>query len=147
MRVGEVVKLKLNNIDSDRMLIRVNQGKGRKDRNTILSKDGLKQLRKYYELYNSTEWLFPGRDPKSHLTRRSVQRIFKKACRKAEITKDVSVHSLRHSFATHLLERGTDLRYIQELLGHKNSKTTEIYTHVSRNSMKRIESPLDKLME
>ncbi|WP_052326470.1 tyrosine-type recombinase/integrase [Halobacteroides halobius] len=147
MRVGEVVRLKIEDIDSDRMLIRIRQGKGRKDRDTILSKGGLKQLRKYYKLYKPTGWLFPGGKPNSHLTRRSVQRIFKKACCKAKITKDVSVHSLRHSFATHLLERGTDLRYIQELLGHKSSRTTEIYTHVSKRSIGKIESPLDKLMD
>nr|WP_226984217.1 tyrosine-type recombinase/integrase [Halothermothrix orenii] len=83
----------------------------------------------------------------NHLTERTVQRVFKKACKKAGINKKVSVHSLRHSFATHLLEGGTDLRYIQELLGHKDLKTTQIYTHVSRNSIKNIKSPLDQLIK
>ncbi|GAB6098958.1 site-specific integrase [Halanaerocella petrolearia] len=147
LRVGEVVRLKVKDIDSDRMIVRIRQGKGKKDRDTILSKAGLKQLKKYYRLYQPNEWLFPGGKPDSHLTERSVQRFFKKACSKAKIKKDVTVHNLRHSFATHLLERGTDLRYIQELLGHKSSKTTEVYTHVSKNSMNKIESPLDKLID
>lgn len=143
LRVGEIVRLKVSDVDSDRMLIHVRQGKGKKDRYTVLSKVALKQLRKYYSLYDPKNWIFPGRDPKSHLTERTVQRVFKNACRKGKIRKKVSVHSLRHSFATHLLERGTDLRYIQELLGHKSSKTTQVYTHVSNKSIKRIESPLD----
>jgi len=146
LRVSEVVRLKLEDIFSERMLIKVEQGKGKKDRYTLLSKSCLQQLRKYYKLYDIDTWLFPGGKPGKHLTVRSVQRIFKKACRKADIKKDVSVHSLRHSFATHLLETGTDLRYIQKLLGHKSSNTTEIYTHVSKRDISRIESPLDKLM-
>lgn len=146
LRVSEVVKLKMDDIDSNRMLIRVIQGKGRKDRYTILSNSCLKQIKKYYELYQPKDWLFPGMKEGRHLTARSVQRIFKKACRKANIKKKVSVHTLRHSFATHLLEKGTDLRYIQKLLGHKSSTTTEIYTHVSKRDIANIESPLDNLI-
>ena len=128
------------------MLIHINQGKGRKDRYSILSKVALEVLFSYVKKYKPTDWLFPGGDGNSHLTERSVQRIFEKAAKKANIKKNVSVHTLRHSFATHLLEGGTDLRYIQELLGHSNSKTTEIYTHVSNKDFKRIQSPLDTIM-
>ncbi|MGM0369348.1 MAG: site-specific tyrosine recombinase/integron integrase [Bacillota bacterium] len=147
LRVSEVVKLKMDCIDSNRMLIRVVQGKGRKDRYTILSKSCLKQVKRYNELYQPGKWLFPGRKKDEHLTTRSVQRIFKKACKKGNINKEVSVHSLRHSFATHLLEKGTDLRYIQKLLGHKSSTTTEVYTHVSKRDISNIKSPLDNLID
>ena len=146
LRVSEVVGLKINDIDSDRMLIRVRQGKGRKDRYSILSEAALKALREYAKRYDLDKWLFPGGKKGTHLTERSVQRVFKKACKKANIEKDVSIHSFRHSFATHLLEKGVDLRYIQELLGHKSSKTTEIYTHVSKKKLNNIKSPLDDLV-
>ena len=146
LRVSEVVKLKAEDIDSDRMLIRIEQSKGRKDRYTLLSKVCLKQLRKYYKEYVPKDWLFPGQKKGKHLTARSVQKVFNNACKKVNINKNVSVHSLRHSFATHLLERGTDLRYIQELLGHKSSTTTEIYTHISNKDFSKIESPLDRLI-
>ncbi|SKA02093.1 site-specific tyrosine recombinase/integron integrase [Selenihalanaerobacter shriftii] len=146
LRVSEVVNLKADDIDSDRMLVRVKQGKGRKDRYTLLSEKALKVLREYAKRYSLDEWLFPGGKKGKHLTERSVQRVFKKACRKANIRKNVSIHSLRHSFATHLLENGVDLRYIQELLGHKSSKTTEIYTHVSNKNIGNIRSPLDDLV-
>ena len=89
-------------------------------------------------------WLIPGRTPDSHLSVRSAQAVFDNACEKCEITKEVSIHSLRHAFATHLLEKGVDLRYIQELLGHASSKTTEIYTHVSKTGVRQIISPLDR---
>nr|WP_298196829.1 tyrosine-type recombinase/integrase [Desulfosporosinus sp.] len=105
----------------------------------------LKSLKDYIRFYQTKEWLFSGEKEENHLTERSVQKIFEVACFKAKITKKVSVHSLRHSFATHLLERGTDLRYIQEILGHQNSKTMEIYTHVSKKSIANIRSPLDSL--
>lgn len=144
LRVGEVVRLKPEDIDSNRMLIHVVQGKGKKDRYTILSEVALKQLRKYYMLYKPEKWLFPGQNKNEFLTERTVERVFEKACFLAKINKKVSVHTLRHSFATHLLEGGTDLRYIQELLGHSSSKTTEIYTHVTQKSISNIVSPLDK---
>jgi integrase/recombinase XerD len=147
LRVGEVVRLKVEDIDSKRMLIHVRQGKGRKDRFTILSEVALKMLKQYANEEKLDYWLFIGDNNETHLTERSVEKIFKNACKKAQIKKNVSVHSLRHSFATHLLEEGTDLRYIQELLGHKSSKTTEIYTHVTKTSISKIKSPLDKIMK
>jgi site-specific recombinase XerD len=145
LRVGEVVRLKQEDIDSDRGLIHVRQGKGRKDRFTLLSQVALETLRIYFKEYRPVKWLFPGAQPGRHLTERAVQKIFDQGCEKVGIKKDVSVHSLRHSFATHLLEGGTDLRYIKELLGHVNIKTTEIYTHVTERDIRRIQSPLDKL--
>ncbi|EYE87169.1 hypothetical protein Q428_14865, partial [Fervidicella metallireducens AeB] len=123
-----------------------NQGKGRKDRYTVLSEIALTQLRKYFMLYKPETWLFTGGKDASHITERTVQRIFEDACIKAGINRKVSVHALRHSFATHLLEGGTDLRFIQELLGHSSSKTTEIYTHVTQKSISKIQSPLDKIV-
>lgn len=145
LRVGEVVRLKVNDIDEDRMLVHVVQGKGRKDRYTLLSQVALDIVNKYKQIYEPIDWLFPGGKKGSFLTERSVQKVFTRACDKAKIKKDVSVYTLRHSFATHLLESGTDIRYIQELLGHSSSKTTEIYTHVSKNSIRKIRSPLDDI--
>lgn len=145
LRVGEVVRLTTKDIDTARGLIYVRLGKGSKDRCTILSQNALKALKVYHAKYRPSKWLFPGAEPDKFLTERSVQMIFSKACEKAGIKKSVTVHSLRHSFATHLLEGGTDLRYIQELLGHASSKTTEIYTHVSEKDIRRIQSPLDRL--
>lgn len=143
LRVGEVVRLKPEDIDGNRMLIFIRGSKGRKDRYTILSKNALKSLRQYWREYKPHKWFFEGARPERYITVRTVQKIFEHACARANIRKDISVHTLRHSFATHLLESGTDLRYIQELLGHKNSKTTEIYTHVSTKSLGKIRSPLD----
>ncbi|MFZ3371647.1 MAG: tyrosine-type recombinase/integrase [Desulfitobacteriaceae bacterium] len=131
LRVGEVVRLKIDEVDSARMLIHVKQGKGRKDRFTILSEVALETLRTYAKNCSLKDWLFPGATLGNHLTERSAQKIFEVAREQAGVKKQVSIHSLRHSFATHLLEGGTDLRYIQEILGHKSSKTTEIYTHVT----------------
>ncbi len=145
LRVGEVVRLKVNDLDQDRMLLRVEQGKGRKDRYTLLSQVALDIVNKYMAIEEPEDRLFPGGKEDSFLTERSVQKVFKDACDKADIKKNVSVHTLRHSFATHLLESGTDIRYIQELLGHSSSKTTEIYTHVSNNSIRKIRSPLDDI--
>ena len=135
----------MEDIDSNRMLIHVEQGKGRKDRYTILSDTTLKVLRKYFRINRPEHWLFPGGKEDSHLTERTVQKVFKDVCDRAKITKHATVHTLRHSFATHLLEGGTDVRYIQELLGHMSTKTTEIYTHVSKKSLGKIKSPLDNL--
>ncbi len=124
LRVGEVVRLRVQDIDSERCQIWIRQGKGRKDRYTLLSRVALKDLRQYYPSERPKTWLFPGREAGRHITERSVRRAFKQAATKARISKKVSVHSMRHSFATHLLENGTDLRIIQELLGHSSSRTT-----------------------
>ena len=146
LRVSEVVRLRVTDIDSDRMLIFIGKSKGLKDRYTTLSRIALDQLANYINKYHPETWLFPGQDETYHLSERSAQRVFENACNKANISKDVSIHCLRHSFATHLLEGGTDLRYIQELLGHNSSKTTEIYTHVTEKSISNIQSPLDRFM-
>jgi len=147
LRLGEVVRLRIEDIDADRGLIHVRQGKRRKDRYTVLSKVALDAVNVYVRKYRPTTWLFPGAHPGRHLHERSVQKIFDQANQKAGIKKPASVHTLRHSFATHLLEKGTDLRYIQELLGHQSPKTTQIYTHVTRRDLAQIQSPLDDLME
>jgi len=146
LRVGEVVRLRMADIDSTRMLVHIIQGKGRKDRYTVLSQAALEVLREYVKKCRPEKWLFPGDDPSRHITERTVQKIFENTKDKAGIKKKISVHTLRHSFATHLLEGGVDLRYIQELLGHQSSKTTEIYTHVTEKGIKNILSPLDKIM-
>lgn len=145
LRVGEVVKLQVDDIDSDRNMIHVRGGKGKKDRYTMLSVVALEVLRMYWRLYKPDEWLFPGGRTGRHITIRSVQKIVEQTRLRAGIRKAFSAHTLRHSFATHLLENGTDLRYIQELLGHKSSKTTEVYTHVTRRDIARIRSPLDSI--
>ena len=145
LRVSEVVVLKKEHIDYDRKVIYVRQGKGRKDRNTVLSEKAASFLKEYCEFYNIKTWIFPGQPSASHLTIRSAQNIFDKAIRKAQIPKHISIHSLRHTFATHLLENGTDIRYIQNLLGHTALRTTERYTHVARRSLQNIKSPLDTI--
>lgn len=149
LRISELIHLKITHIDSDRMQIRVEQSKGKKDRYTLLSPITLKLLRKYIKEYRPTYYLFEGQgstkeSPVSY-TARSIQAILKESAKKAKISKNISVHTLRHSFATHLLEHGTDLRYIQNLLGHESSKTTEIYTHVTTKGFDQIKSPLDHL--
>jgi len=143
LRVSEVVSLKKDNIDFVRMLVHIKQGKGRKDRFTILSQKAADLTEKYISFFNIQTWLFPGKTPNSPLSIRSAQKIFEKAVHNAEITKTTSIHSLRHSFATHLLESGTDLRYIQTLLGHSSIQTTTRYTHVAQNKILKIQSPLD----
>jgi site-specific recombinase XerD len=145
LRVGEVVKLRPEDIDSKRMLIHIKGSKGRKDRYTILFETALKFLRQYWKKYKPGKWLFECARDRRYISTRTVQAIFEHAREKAGIRKNVTFHSLRHSFATYLLEAGTDLRYIQELLGHKSSKTTEIYTHVSSKAIEKIRSPLDSL--
>ncbi|MEA1998507.1 MAG: site-specific tyrosine recombinase/integron integrase [Euryarchaeota archaeon] len=145
LRVSEVVKLKIEDIDGERELIHVKGAKGRRDRYTILSDVALETLSLYMKAYQPSNWLFTGAKKTNHLSTRSAGKIFSNACGKAGIRKDVSIHCLRHSFATHLLESGVDLRYVQELLGHQSSKTTEIYTHVSNRNLRAIRSPLDNL--
>ncbi len=144
LRLSEAVNLKIADIDSDRKLIYIRGGKGKKDRTTILSIELLVLLRKYFKEFKPKIWLFEGVNGGQY-SKRSVQEIFYKALEKTIIDKKVSVHSLRHSFATHLLEQGEDLRYIQKILGHKSSKTTEIYTHVTSIGMNKIKSPLDSI--
>ena len=145
LRVGEAVRLKVGDVDSQRMQIRVTAGKGAKDRYTLLSGVALETLREYYKRYKPEDWLFPGGSPTAHLSPRSAQRIFEQAKTRAGINKRATFHTLRHSFATHLLEDGVDIRYIQELLGHGSIETTERYTHVTQKGMERIKSPLDNL--
>jgi site-specific recombinase XerD len=129
--------------DVKRGLIYVQGGKGRNDRYTLLSDVAMVTLNEYSDKYKHVKWLFPGARKEKHISTRTVQAIFEDARERAGIEKEVTVHSLRHSFATHLLEGGTDLRDIQELLGHKSSKTTEIYTHVSNKDLNKIKSSLD----
>ena len=143
LRLMEAAHLKVTDIDSKRMLLRIKQGKGRKDRYTILSKVALEVLREYWSQYRPKEWLFAGRLPGKPLTGRSIQKVLIKAKKLAGIKKPATVHTLRHSFATHLLEAGTDLYHIQLLLGHRSLNTTTIYLHVSRKELVRIVSPLD----
>ena len=147
LRVGEVVRLKPEDIDSKRMLIHVRGAKGRKDRYTLLSESAFKVSKEYLNRDKPPLWLFPGPDKERHISIRTAQRIFEMACNRAGVKKEVTIHSLRHSFATHLLESGVDLRYIQELLRHKSSKTTEIYTHVSNKDFMRIKNPLDQILQ
>jgi integrase/recombinase XerD len=146
LRVGEVVKLKRKDVDPSRKVIHIRQGKGKKDRYTVLSDAGFSLLQLYIKSEQPIDYLFPSGEEKDMITERTVQYVFEKSKRIAGITKPATVHTLRHSFATHLLEEGTDLRYIQELLGHESPKTTEIYTHVSIKDIRRIRSPLDRII-
>lgn len=144
LRISEAINLKVKDIDSQRMQIRVEQAKGKKDRYTLLGTKTLEILRKYFLEYKPKIWLFEGAKGEQYAPR-TIQEILKKSVAKTQIKKRVTVHTLRHSFATHLLEAGTDLRYIQSLLGHANSKTTEIYTHITTKGFDQIKSPLDRL--
>jgi site-specific recombinase XerD len=146
LRVSEVVALKREHIDLSRKIIYVRLGKGRKDRCTILSEKAARFIEEYCAFFGIQTWLFPGQPPHRPLTIRSAQHIFDKAVRRAAILKKISIHGLRHTFATHLLESGTDIRYIQTLLGHANLRTTERYTHVARRSLFNIKSPLDTIL-
>lgn len=145
LRCGELLALKPSDIDSKRNLVLLKNAKGKKDRITPLSPKILEMLRDYYKAYKPTTYLFEGRNKGQAYDDRSLQQVLKQALKKAGIEKPVTLHWLRHSYATHLLESGTDLRYIQELLGHSSSKTTEIYTHVSMKSIQQVKSPFDDL--
>lgn len=148
LRVGEVVKLRTQDIDSARMLIRVVQAKGNKDRYTLLSPVLLAELRRYWgTLKLCSPWLFPSTTIDKHITTGTVQRVFQNAKEKSGVTKGKGVHTLRHSFATHLLEAGYDVRTIQLLLGHNSIKTTLIYLHVSKQNLAMVKSPLDVIEE
>lgn len=142
LRVGELVNLKVKDIDSSRMMIRIEGAKGGKDRYSLLSSSLLEDLRAYYKQYQPKEYLFEGQKNEQY-SPTSVRKVLKRSCLRAGIKKPVKTHTLRHSFATHLLEQGTDLRSIQVLMGHNSLKTTEIYTHVANTSMNTIKNPLD----
>lgn len=142
-----MVRLRLTDFDIDRGTILIRQGKGKKDRYTLLSSAAWELVQNYVKNESPGNWLFPGQIKGKHLTERSLQKVFAQALIESGIQKEVGIHVLRHSFATHLLEGGTDLRYIQELLGHTHSSTTERYTHVSRKNLKKIQSPLDRMRE
>ena len=145
LRRRELIDLKLGDIDSKRNIVIIKQAKGKKDRIAPLSPKVLELLRDYYKNYRPNIWLFEGQVKGEQYSEQSLQSVLKQAIHKVGITKPVSLHWLRHSYATHLLESGTDLRYIQELLGHSRSRTTEIYTHVSTKSLQQIKSPFDDL--
>jgi integrase/recombinase XerD len=145
LRCGELLALRPVHIDSKRNIVLIKKSKGKKDRIAPLSPKILEMLREYYILFKPATYLFEGRINGQPYDDRSLQQVLKQALKKAGITKPVTLHWLRHSYATHLLESGTDLRYIQELLGHNSSKTTEIYTHVSTKSIQQIKSPFDDL--
>ncbi|UOK42102.1 MULTISPECIES: tyrosine-type recombinase/integrase [Flavobacterium] len=144
LRLSEIINLKIANIDSKNMRVHIERGKGKKDRFVNLPDSVLEQLRSYYIEYKPKVYLFEGQYGGQYSSR-AVQEVFKKSLKKANICKKVGIHSLRHSFATHLLENGTDIRFIQELLGHNDIKTTFVYTHVSDKTIRKIISPLDNL--
>ncbi len=144
LRIGELINLKIKNIDSSRMVIHIEDAKGNKDRIVPLPQKLLDLLREYYKIYKPKDYLFNGQfEPR--YTSESVRKIISNACKKAKINKRVSPHTFRHSYATHLLEKGIDIRYIQSLLGHNSIKTTEIYTHVSKSWMEKMHNPVDDL--
>lgn len=145
LRCGELLSLKPLDVDSRRNILIIKNAKGKKDRITPLSLKILAMLRDYYKIYKPQNYLFEGQKPGNPYDDRSLQQVLKQALAKTNIKKPVTLHWLRHSYATHLLERGTDLRYIQELLGHSSSRTTEIYTHVSTKNLQQIKSPFDDL--
>jgi integrase/recombinase XerD len=145
LRVSEVSNLKVSDIDSERMLIRIEQGKGRKDRNGMLSPRLLVLLREWWSVGQPSTWLFPGRDPLLPITPRQLYRVVRETAEAVGIEKRVSPHTLRHSFATHLLEQGVDIRLIQVALGHSKLDTTARYAHVASKVLREIVSPLDQL--
>ncbi len=148
LRRSELLNLKISDIISDRMLILIRQSKGNKDRYVGLSKTMLHLLRNYYTVYKPQVWLFEGQGEKgTKYSVESVLKAVKKAAKRAGISRNITPHMLRHSFATHHLEKGTDLRYIQEFLGHNSSKTTEIYTHVAKTDFSKFKNPLDDIYE
>lgn len=145
LRRSELLNLKPEHVDSKRGLLIIKQAKGRKDRVAPISEKLITLLRDYYKKYHPQTWMFEGQQGGTQYAEASLAKVLQSACAKANIKKAVTLHWLRHSYATHLLESGTDLRYIQELLGHKSSKTTEIYTHVTDKSLQKIKSPFDDL--
>jgi integrase/recombinase XerD len=145
LRVSEVVALKVSDVDSQRMLLRIEQGKGRKDRHAMLSPQLLELLRDWYRIARPPVWLFSGQNPVNHVTPRQFSRVVYDTAAAAEIKKRVSPHTLRHSFATHLLEQNIDIRVIQVLLGHAKLESTALYTRVATNTIRAVMSPLDRL--
>jgi site-specific recombinase XerD len=145
LRASEAVRLKVSDIDSSRMMIRVEEGKGAKDRYAMLSPQLLTILRGYWRLARPRQWLFPGRDESRPIDPQVLHAACRSACKAAGLAKRVTVHTLRHSFATHLLEAGTDIRIIQALLGHSNLSTTARYTRVASTTIRNTASPLDRL--
>lgn len=145
LRRSELLNLRPQDIDSKRGVLSIRQSKGRKDRIVPVSEKLIEILRDYYKAYRPEEWLFEGQVKGNRYTAESLQQVLRQAVRKSGIKRPVTLHWLRHSYATHLLENGTDLRFIQELLGHSSSRTTEIYTHVSIKSIQKIKSPFDDL--
>jgi len=143
LRISETLNLRISDIDSSAMLIRVNHGKGNKDRLTILSHENLKMLRLYWKRYRPTDLLFPGLLEGKPMAARTIQRAFQVAKDQVGITKPATVHTLRHSFGTHLLEDNTDLRTIQVLMGHSDISTTSLYLHLSTKHISSVRSPLD----
>ena len=144
LRVSEIVNLKITDIDSGRMLVHIESAKGKKDRYVTLPSSVLDDLRNYYRTYRPKKYLFEGQYGGQYAIR-SAQAMFRNAMQKAKINKSVGIHGLRHSYATHLLECGTDMYFIQQLLGHNNIKTTEIYAKVSNRQLGNVKSPLDDL--
>lgn len=145
LRRGEILSLKPNDIDSNRHLLIIRNAKGRKDRVVPISERTINMLRSYFLTYKPRVWLFEGQYPGEQYSAESLSKVLRNSVTEARISRPVTLHWLRHSYATHLLESGTDLRYIQELLGHKSSKTTEIYTHVTEKSLEKIKSPFDDM--
>ncbi|MEI8192828.1 MAG: site-specific tyrosine recombinase/integron integrase [Flavobacteriia bacterium] len=145
LRRSELLNLTLKDVLSDRNLLFIRQSKGKKDRVVPISDKIIDMLREYYKAYKPKTWLFEGQFSNTKYSEMSLAKVLKQSVAKAKIHKNVSLHWLRHSYATHLLESGTDLRYIQELLGHNSSKTTEIYTHVTTKNLQQIRSPFDDL--
>jgi len=147
LRVSEAARLELTDIDSKRMVVRICQGKGGKDRYSILSQTTLEHLRQYWRKYRPDRWLFEGTKNNDHITSYTIQHVFYAAKKRAGITKPASVHTLRHSFATHLIEAGISLHHVQLLLGHRSPTTTTVYLHVSRLNLAQVKSPLDKAIQ
>lgn len=144
LRVSEAARLKVTDIDSKRMMVRISQGKGGKDRDSILSHTTLECLRSYWKKYHPEKWLFEGQDKNKPISTSSIRYIFSNAKKRSGIKKLATVHTLRHSFATHLIEAGTSLHHVQLLLGHRSPTTTTVYLHVSQVNLAQVASPLDK---
>jgi integrase/recombinase XerD len=144
LRISEAARLKITDVDSKRMMVRIQQGKGGKDRYSILSHAALECLRQYWRKYRPKEWLFEG-NKGTHISVSSIRQIFLNAKKRAGITKPASSHTLRHSFATHLVEAGTNLHHVQLLLGHRSPTTTTVYLHVSKVNLAQVTSPLDRV--